>query len=210
MAEFNTISAEHLDVFREIGNIGAGNAATALASMLGHTIKMSVPNVKLVPFSEIPNIIGGPELVIVGGMVEFTGDLTGYLILVLGLEQAKRMISALFGTTSGTNETPGPDDFNEMEHSALNEIMNILSGSYLSAIGEFTRLKIIPSIPYMCVDMVGAVLSIIAVEYGKYSDNVLFFETKFSDESKETLGNFFLAPNQESYERLLSSLGVDI
>ena len=45
--DLDQLNDMQFDVLREIGNIGAGNATTALSTMLNIKVDMSVPNVAL-------------------------------------------------------------------------------------------------------------------------------------------------------------------
>jgi len=105
-------------------------------------------------------------------------------------------------------DVENPQPFDEIEISALKEIGNILTGSYLSAISMLTNLKITYSIPEIAIDMAGAILSVPAIEFAKLGDTVLYIETEFSEGDKKVFGDFFLIPDLDSYEVLLKALGV--
>ncbi|MGE4484096.1 MAG: chemotaxis protein CheC [Oscillospiraceae bacterium] len=201
------IDSAQIDIICEIGNIGAGNAATALSGMLGRTVEMSVPKVKIVPLTDIPGLSGAPDSPVVGGVVDMSGDLTGQIMLILGINEAYNMACVICGRNKNTG-TADIGSLSELDMSALGEVMNILAGSYLSAVSSLTGLVIVPSIPYMCVDMAGAMLSVVAIECGKAGDSALFFETRFSDAQDNTSCNFFLLPDRKSYKKLMKSLGV--
>ena len=207
---FCGFESQQLDVLREIGNIGAGNAVTALATMLGRPIDMSVPEVQIVPFNEIVSIMKGPENLAVGQLVELSGDLTGYILLILGIADAYEIVSTALGVPIEVPQDPTSLDLDEVGVSALAEMANILVGSYLSAICELTNLNVTPSVPYMAVDMVGAIISIVAIEYGKVGDAALFLKTQFSDIKEDLAGHFFLLPDAESYKVLMKSLGIEM
>lgn len=192
----------HMDVLRELGNIGAGNAATALASMLNKRVDMDVPKVKILEFSQVSDLIGA-ERIVAGILLDVTGDIKATIMFLMDIEAARNLISLLMGIQIGSNET-----FSELEESALKEIGNILTGSYLSALSSLTKLTLIPSIPYLAIDMAGALISVPAIEFGKVGDTVLYIETEFEEGSCKVGGDFFLVPNVESYEILLKSLGV--
>lgn len=200
---------ENLDVLREIGNIGAGNAVTSLAAMLGREIDMSVPVAQIVDFNEISNLLNGPETFVAGVLVDMVGDLNGYILLVLEITNAYELVSMVLGDDRTPPENISTADFGEMEMSALTEISNILIGSYLSSLCTLTNLSIQPTVPSVAMDMLGAIMSIVAIQYGQIGDSVLLLSTKFSDMDKEMAGNFFLVPDYESYKRLMSSLGMD-
>ena len=203
--ELSSIGDQSIDTFRELGNIGAGNAATALATILNVQISMSVPEVAVVPFDHIINIMNGPENLVIGVLINMSGDLNGYILMILEMKDALEMIAIALQKEKALEPEVILD---EMDRSVLTEIANILVGAYLSAIGAMTGLSASPSVPVMAVDMVGAIMSIVLVEYGKIGDSVLFLKTKFSDVQKSMNGHFFLIPDFASYKILMESLGL--
>lgn len=197
------LSNIQLDVLREIGNIGAGNAATALAKMLNRKIDMDVPKVKILEFKEVSETLGSAEIPVVGILLKMTGDLTGYIMFILQQNDASMLVSLLMGKPMKEIE-----QFDEIDISALKEIGNILASSYLSALSCLTNLKIKPTVPDMAIDMAGAILSVPAIEFGKIGDTVLYIETEFSEGDDKVVGDFFLVPDVETYDILLRALGV--
>lgn len=193
-----------IDVLREIGNIGAGNAATSLAKMIDKKIDMKVPVVKLLEFDEVPEILGGPENVVCGIFFKIEGDITGSIMFVLDQESAINLVDLLMPREQA--------EFDEFTISALKEIGNILSGSYIASLSGLTNLKIKISIPAIAIDMAGAILSVPAIHFGQMSDNVMIIQNEFieTEAAKSVDGYFFLIPDMESYEVLLGSLGVSI
>jgi chemotaxis protein CheC len=203
-----TISIEklnelQLDVLKEIGNIGAGNAATALAKLLNKKVDMAVPKVQILEFKKVPDLLGGADNLVVGILLNITGDINGYIMFMLEQKYARILVNMLMG-----KELKDICEFSEMDISALKEIGNILAGSYLSSLSSLTMLNIFPSIPDLTVDMAGAILSVPAIEFGKVGDTVLFIETAFLEHDYAVVGNFFLIPDVESYDILLKALGV--
>jgi chemotaxis protein CheC len=175
--------------------------------MLGEKVEMSLPKVEIVPLADIPSMSGSPDTPVVGGVVDMSGDLTGQIMMILGIKEARNMANAICGGECAADEV-SPDSLTELGMSALGEVMNILAGSYLSAISTLTGLVIIPSIPYVCVDMVGSVLSIVAIECGEAGDSALLFRTSFSNVQDSIACDFFLLPDRESYKKLMDHLGV--
>jgi chemotaxis protein CheC len=202
------ILLKHLDVFKEIGNIGAGNAASALAGLLNKRITMTVPDASVVPFNSIPQIFDGPETLVTGVLIDMSGDLNGYILLILGMNDAMAMTAQAL--EKPRRDTTDPDfELTDMERDTILEIANILVGSFLSAISSFTDLRIIPSVPQMAVDMMGAIISIATIEYGMIGDTVLFLKTQFDEPSGDISGHFFLIPDYSSYKILLNALGME-
>lgn len=203
------ITDMHLDVLREIGNIGAGNAATALSQMLDRKIDMRVPKVDLVTFEGMFDLAGGAEEIVVGIFLRIEGDLSGSMFFVLSIESANRFIQKLIGDETFDFNTP---PFSEIGISAMQELGNILSGSYLSALSDFTGLKIYPTVPSLGVDMVGAIVSFGLIEISHSSDEVIVINTEISEErsngTERINGHFFLLPDPSSYITIFKSLGV--
>lgn len=200
----NDLKDSELDILREIGNIGAGNAVTALAKLLNKRVEMSVPRIKILDFKDIPEILGDPEMSVAGILLGMNGDLTGNILFIMKLESAHSLVNILMGKQDIDQEV----EFNEIEISALKETGNILAGSYLSALSTMLNLNITPSTPELCIDMAGAILSVPAIAFGSWGESVLYIENKFSDGTQSVGGEFFLIPDVESYEILLRALGV--
>ena len=204
----DNILSKHLDVFKEIGNIGAGHAASALAGLLDRRITMSVPEASVLPFSDIVEVLEGPETLVTGVLIDVSGDLNGYILLLLGMEDTMAMVSQALQEPE--RDTKDPDfSLTEMEKDTILEIGNILVGSFLSAISTFSGLGAIPTVPQLAVDMLGAILSIALVQYGMIGDSVLFLKTQFNDLAGDINGHFFLIPDYNSYKMLLSALGLE-
>lgn len=200
---FDQMSQEYFDVLRELGNIGAGNATTALAQMLQCKVDMSVPKVGLLEFKEVGEAMGGEEQIMAGIYLGVEGDITGSIMFLLEKDSARFLVSKLMGM-----ELEG-DEFTEMELSALKEVGNIITGAYLNSLSAITNLKIFPTIPDMTVDMAGAIMSVPAIQFGAVGDRMLLIQTQFFDEVAID-GYFILIPDMESYSKILSALGMAV
>ena len=200
----NDVTQNYYDVLKEIGNIGAGNAMTALSQMLGCKIDMGVPQVELLNFSEVGAAIGGEEQIMVGVFLGVEGDVTGSMLFLVEQKSAKSLINKVM---MGMGD-PG-EEFTEMELSAMQEVGNIITGAYLNSLSTLTNLKIFPSPPALTVDMAGAILSVPAIEFGIYGDQILMIQSKFFDEVQID-GYFILVPDMESYKKILTSLGLSV
>lgn len=202
---FDNIDGIHLDILKEIGNIGAGNATTALSQLLNKRIDMGIPKVNVLEFKDLSEVLGGAENPIVGILLGVEGEINGMMMFVLEQSAAHNLVNMLMGRSLDKFE-----DFNEMDLSALKEIGNIITGAYLSSLSSLTNLKIIASIPYMAIDMAGAILSVPAIEFGKVGDRALLIQSDFGGEAERVFGYFILIPDLESYTTILSSLGIVI
>lgn len=202
--DLNKLDSMQYDVLREIGNIGAGNATTALAQMINAKIDMKVPKVDLLEFKDLSEIVGGAENLVVGILFTLQGNIDGMMMFMLDIGASRHLVNLLVGSV-GSNDS---EEFSEMELSALNEIGNIIAGAYLSSLSSLTNMLITASVPYMAIDMAGAILSVPAIEFGKIGDKALLIQTEFGDEGNSVNGYFILIPTLESYGEILSSLGL--
>ena len=195
------MSDQYFDVLKELGNIGAGNATTALAQMMQCKVDMSVPQVSLLEFKEMGEMIGGEEVIMAGIYLAIEGDVTGSIMFLLEKQAARHLVNKLMGM-----QIEG-EEFSEMEFSALKEVGNIITGAYLNSLSSLTNLVIYPSVPDLTVDMAGAILSVPAIQFGKLGDKMLLIQTQFFDDMVLD-GYFILVPNLDSYTRILSALGI--
>lgn len=202
------ITHEYFDVLKELGNIGAGNATTALAQLINCKVDMMVPQVKLLEFSELGEIVGGDDTILVGIYLQVEGDVEGSMMFTLPQDAGLHLVNKLMAGMLGIPERPIEEmEFGEMEISAMKEVGNIITGAYLNALSTITNLKIYPSPPQLGIDYAGALLSVPAAEFGIMGDNILLIQTKFSDDI-DLDGYFILIPDMESYQKILHALGV--
>ncbi len=199
--DLNNENEEYFDVLREIGNIGAGNATSALAQMLGREVKLSVPRVRLLDFKDVGGAIGGEEQIMAGIYLLVEGDITGSMMFLLKKESAGELVAMLMGQP----ERDANAELSEIECSALKEIGNIITSSYLNSLSSLTGLTVFPSVPSLCVDMAGAILSVPAIEFGMMCDKLLLIENRFQSGAD---GYLILVPDLESYDKIFGSLGI--
>ncbi|MGN0513526.1 MAG: chemotaxis protein CheC [Lachnospiraceae bacterium] len=199
--DLNAVDPMYMDVLGEIGNIGSGNATTALAQMLNRKIDMSVPRIALLEFSRVTDLVGSEEDIMMGILFGIEGDISGMMMCLLKPESAHNLINSLIGTQNRG------DEFNEMELSVVNEVGNIISGAYLNSVATLTNMKIISTVPSTTIDMAGAILSVPAIEFGKIGDKVLMIETRMGEGEAVSI-YFLLIPTLESYNKILTALQI--
>ncbi len=201
--EYGNLDPTRLDVLRELGNIGAGNATTALSQMINKKVDMGVPKAELIKIEKISQILGGEENLVVGILLGIEGDVQGMMMFVQEQVSAHHLVNLLMG-----RDLEDFSEFTDMDLSALQEIGNIITGAYLNSLSSLTGLKILPTVPHMAVDMAGAILSVPAIEFGKVGDQALLIQTGFGGTGEEVFGYFILIPEAESYEKIFKSLGM--
>lgn len=204
--DLNELSSVQYDVLKELGNIGAGNATTALAQMINKRVDIGAPQVRLVDFNQVSTIIGSEEDIMVGILIMLSGDVKGMMMFMMEQEVARKLVNILMCKDENDDML-----FDDVELSAVMEIGNIIAGTYLRALSDMTNLEIEVSVPLLQIDMAGAILSVPAIEFSKIGDRVLMIETEFedgADKSNYINGYYILVPELESYEKILSSLGM--
>ena len=205
--DFSELSDMQLDILREIGNIGSGNAATALAQLLNAKIDMNVPQVNILPFAEVPALVGGADLHVVGLFLVATGSAPASILFLLPVDKACLLVDMLMGKEWGKTD---PTNLSDMDFSALMELGNIICATYLNALAVFTQLDFRPSVPALGIDMAGAILNAVLAQFGAVADHVLVLETEFKRDEQEIVGHFFLLPEPGSLDVILASLGVSL
>ena len=206
MEDIRSLKAIQLDALREVANIGAGHAATALSQMTGNTIMISVPTINIARLEDVPPQISGPEEPVAAVLMNMLGDLTGRTLLVFPRPTALRL-SDLMLNRPGTN---GQGDLGELEQSAIKECGNILSGAYMNALSDFMGLMLLPSPPSLAVDMSSAVLTTAYLQFGTDRDYVFCVESEFhmQDYNERLRGFFLLLPDVASLHAILRAVKV--
>ena len=202
--DYNDLNEIQLDVLREMGNIGTGNAAMSLAEMLATPIDISVPTVRILDYEAAMEAMGGPENMIVGLLLSFDGDINGMIMFLLEKDFAHMMINTLMGEDT---ETFDPED--EVSNSALTEVGNIMAASYINAIAQMTEMRINLTVPDMCIDMLGAILSVPAIHYANISDKIIMIENHLSGNNTSASNHILMLPDVESLQKIMTALGIE-
>ena len=199
---YDDLSPVQLDVLKEIGNIGSGNAATALSQLLGRSIDMQVPQVRLMDVADAIESLGSPDKLVVGILLK--GDADGMIMFLLEEAFAKTIVTGLTGERSFSLYELNADDI-----SVLSEIGNIMGGSYVNAIANLSGMTIDMSVPALTTDMLGAIMTVPATELSEAYERVLMISEQFLIDSVEIQSDMLLIPTVESLRTLLGKLGVE-
>lgn len=192
-----------MDAMREISNIGLGHAVTSLAEMTNRKMNMTVPRSEFLPFEKIVTLVGGYEEQVACVSLKLSGEISGIIMFIFSRESTFFLVDMLLVQEPGTT-----DDLNELGQSAVMEVGNILTGSFVNAIAGMTGLKVTTTVPIFAFDMLGAVLSSLMVAEGKIDDQVLVIETRLFQDAMSVKGHFFLMAEPEAIEKLLLTLGL--
>lgn len=191
-----------LDVLKELGNIGAGNAATSLSELLNEKVDISLPTVQILDVNDAVEALGGPEHVIVAILAKLYGDIEGIMMFIIERKFANSILKRLLG------QEVDEENITELQQSALTEVGNIMIGAYSRSISTLSQLKLKASVPAVTVDMVGAVLNVPAAEMATVSDKVIFIQDNFFNENQTA--NMMFVPSIDSLNRLLKQLGIEL
>jgi chemotaxis protein CheC len=203
MEDVRALKESQLDAMREVANIGAGHAATALSQMTNRTIMISVPQVKVKPLEDTCDIVGAPDDVVASVLMHMMGDLTGRAMVIFPEPAAKVLCDFLLRRERGTTKA-----FGEMEQSALKEAGNILASAYLNALSDFMGMMLVPSVPSLVIDLSGAVLTSAHLNFGHDRDYAFCVETSFRVEGTEDRlgGHFLLLPDAASLRSIFDAI----
>ncbi len=203
MIAYENLNELQLDVMREIGNIGAGNACTALSVLLGTTIDMSVPRVQLLGYESTAQHLGGEDNMVIGLRVQITGDLEGMMLHVVQKRFAERIINTFYA-----KELESVNSLDEMDSSVLNEMANITSGAYANSIASLTSLFVNIGTPTQIPGKVSEIMKLPITEFVKPGEQVLVVDEEFTIDDEHISSNMILALESDSLEKLFARLGV--
>jgi len=204
MEDLLSLKVLQLDALREVANIGAGHAATALSQMVGETIMITVPTINIARLEEVPVQMSDPDEPVAAVLMHMMGDLTGRTLLVFPKRSAVRLASRLL------KKKENDQSLSEMGQSAIKEAGNILSSAYMNALSDFMGMLLLPSPPSLAVDMSEAVLTTAYLQFGTDRDYVVCVESEFviDDESEPLRGFFLLLPDAASLTAILKAVRV--
>ena len=201
--DYSDLNDLQMDALREIGNIGSGNAATSLSEMLSKPVGIRVPVIRVLDYNQASDMLGGPENMLVGMLLSLTGEVTGMMMFLLEKEFGDLVLNTLLGQSLNSFE-----DVDEMGLSALKEIANIMAASYVNAISNMTGMNINISVPDICIDMVGAMLSVPVIHYANVSDKIIFIQDEFNSDDDSAVSHILMIPEVESLNEIMKKLGI--
>lgn len=195
------LTSVQLDALKEMGNIGAGNAATSLAQLVGETVNISVPKVNVVALEDVAESLGGAEKQVYIIYLEVAKEMKGTMLTIFSEETALFFAKKLLGSDDVDMTT-------EIAQSALKEVGSILCGSYLSALSQLVTMSSVATVPVMAFDMLGAMLDAVLVEIGQIADEVFLVDSDmFISETRLECSQLFL-PKPETLDTILTSIGM--
>lgn len=122
------LSQKQLDALKEVGNIGCGNAASALAEFLGRRINMDVPSASVVTLAEISDRVGGKDALVTFVVLKLVGGLVGRFLFIIPEYTSLKILRKLLPNS----KVESLFQLEELENSCLKEICNILGGLSLT------------------------------------------------------------------------------
>lgn len=200
---YDEINGLGLDLIREIGSIGTGNSATALSSMLGKSVRMTLPDVQILGYNEAIKFLGDPEEIVAAVLVKMTGEINGLMLFILKLDFINEVLCSVM-----QKEIDDYYQLNVLETSALEEIGNIIISSYVNAMSTLSDVTINLSVPAIAVNMLGGILSVPMVEFGYQTDKMMMISGQFIIGGKVLHSDLLMMPDIESLNFLMEKLGI--
>ena len=204
ISRYEEMNDMKLDIFKEMGSIGGGNAATALSSMLNARVSMALPRAEILEFNDALARLGDPEIVIAGVLVELTGEIQGIMLFIIPEELSDEVLFRMLGKTRTALL-----ELDEIESSVLTEIGNIVISSYVTALSSLAGVEVELSVPQLAVNMLGGIMSLPMAMMGQQSDRIMMVTGEFNIDDKALNSGMLLLPNVESLNILMKKLGVD-
>lgn len=202
--KYDELTEMHLDVLTEVGNIGSGNATTALSGLINKEVSIEKPTVRLVDVQEAVDMVGGPEKIMAAILVRLNKDIEGMILFLIEEHFASIISETFFGKKC--------DDLMRLDEgmaSALTEIGNIMASSYVSAISTLANMDISVEAPAMTVDMLGAIMSVPAIEFGELGSKLMFIDKTIKIDGVNVPSKMLLLPTVQSLDTLMKKLGVE-
>ena len=205
MDNFGVLSDKQIDALKEVGTIGAGHAANALSQLAGRKIMISVPEVKAVPLKKVIELVGPPESLVALVYMNLMGDAQGRSLLIFPRQSALDLVDILMKRPAGQTKF-----LKEIDCSAIKEVGNILTGAFLTTLADFLNIALIPSVPLLAYDMVGAILEALAIEFGEEADYIFCIQTEFTDPTLDIGGSFILVFDRKSLDIIIEKIDMKI
>lgn len=197
---FENIDDRKIDVLREVCNVGAGHAATALSQLIGRKVHLAVPKVVIEDIKKVPEVAGGADSLVAGLFFQILGDARGNIFMIFPEESATAIIRLVTGSKEGLTFQ------DEMSISAMKEVGNILASAFLSAISQLSSLSLIPSVPGYAYDMAGSIIDSVLIEISKLADKALIIETDFKEVGETIESHLFLLPDPHTLDIILQAV----
>lgn len=201
---YEEMNEMEMDILKEIGSIGGGNAATALSSLLSAKVNMLVPRVEILEFNEALAKLGDPEEIVAAVMVEMTGEVQGIMLFTAPEEFTDEVVFRMLGKTQISLM-----ELDEIDTSVLTEIGNIVISSYINALSALTGVSVELSVPQLAVNMLGGIMSLPMAMMGQHSDRIMMVTGEFDIDGKALKSGMLLLPDVKSLNILMKKLGVD-
>lgn len=203
MGAYENLNDVQLDVMREIGNIGAGNACTALSGLIGTPIDMSVPRVQLLGVDSTSEYLGGGDAEVLGIKIDVKADLTGMMYHIVNKRFAERIINTFYPKKLNTM-----DDIDDMDMSVISEMGNITSGAYANALATLSGYVVDIGTPTPGGRTISEILRVPIEAYGEAGDKILVVDEQFIIDSEKLTSNMILVLEKDSLKKLFDKLGV--
>ncbi len=203
LKNYSDLSSLEIDMLREIGSIGTGNAATALSQLLGREVRITLPEVRIMGYDEAIEWIGGPETITAGVLTQLGGEINGMMLSVQQMDFVKLVLLEVLG-----EQIEEFGQLGEMQTSTLMEVGNIMLSTFINALSGLAGISVTLTVPAFAVDMQGAILEAPMAAFGGQSDYLMTIGANFICQGEQVPCRLLLSPDIRSLNFLLRKLGV--
>lgn len=188
-----------LDVLKEVMNIGGGNAATSISSLVSRPIDMKVPEVKILSYQDLYEQIMHEDEIVYATAIQILGEIEGVFLFVLNEESADKITTFMLGY---------PEENMEIKQSAIQELTNIIANSFLGAIGQMLNRQLTTSVPMLQTDYFGAVISSLYMALNQFDDQVMIIRNEFFYDKEKLDASLFFIPRDGGIKKIFKALGI--
>ncbi|KRL02088.1 chemotaxis protein CheC [Liquorilactobacillus capillatus] len=188
-----------LDGLKEVINIGGGHAATSISKLVNQKIDMHVPEISILSYHELYEQIIAADVEVHAVVSNIVGNYSGVILFVVSDDSADKLSELMLGAKT--------DDIN-VKMSAVSELTNIISNSFLSAIGNLLNVELVSALPVIQDDYFGAVISSIYMALDQYDEQIMVIRNEFTYSEEKLDASLFLIPETGVLEQILKSLGI--
>ena len=206
MVDLN-FSPIQLDALKEIGNVGAGNAATALGQLMNKTVSINIPEVKFLRLDQLDDteFFKEPQEISIAICSRILGTLRGGALVLFSKKSSLLLSDILMKKKPGSSEL-----LTLIELSAISETAYILCCSYLDSVGEMLNHRLlIPSSPQTAIDKMNNLNKVLIKKFiGEDVKYIMSIENKMFIENIEIDLFVTLLLEYASTKKIFEMLGL--
>ncbi len=204
------LTPAQMDSLMELGNIGSGHAITALSQLMDKRIDMSLTSVDVIPFWKLPEKFGGEEVEVFGILSSVHGEQELLILQIYPKDSIIKMINSLSeGRNTNSEDIKILSDLDDFSLSIIMEVGNILSGHYANALADLMEIKLVPEVPDVAYDVLGAIMNSVIAKTSETVDLMILINTKMDIEDLNLNGIFCFLPAVATLNKIFTAINLE-